>query len=121
MYESVEVVKAITQRYSRLFAREGATQLPQWRGEPRALTKIITGAEATAAAKRLGNNRALGPDDVAGELIKYGVEELHEELAKTCNGVFERHEGIAELTEGYLYTMNKPGKVKVVENTRSTN
>jgi len=38
----------------------------QWRGEPRALEKIITGAEVTEAAKRLRNNRALGPDDVAG-------------------------------------------------------
>ena len=113
MYESAEIIKAITQRYSRLFAREGATQLPQWRGEPRELAKVVAGAEVTAAAKRLRSNRALGPDDVAGEIIKHGGEETHEELAKTSyNGAFERREEIAELTEGHLFTMNKPGKAR---------
>ena len=49
----------------------------------------------TEAAKRLRNNRALGPDNVAGELLKYGGEEIHEELATAYNGVIERHEHIA--------------------------
>lgn len=118
IHETTEIIKVITRHYSKFFAREGATPLPQWRGAPRALEKIITGAEVTEAAKRLRNNRALGPDNVAGELLKYGGEEIHEELATAYNGVFERHEQIAELTEGYLFTMNKPGKPRVVENTR---
>ena len=100
MHEVTEIIKAVTRHYSKFFARDGATPLPQWRGEPRELTKIITGAEVTEAAKRLRNNRALGPDDVAEELIKYGGEKIHEELAKTYNGIFEKHEKVAELNEG---------------------
>ena len=33
-------------------------------------------------------------------------------------GIFESHEEIAELKEGCLHTMNKPGKARIVENTR---
>ena len=43
---------------------------------------------------------------------------MHEELAITYNGIFESHEEIAELKEGYLFTMNKSGKARVVENAR---
>ena len=118
IYETAVMMKAITAFYSGFFAREGATQIPQWRGEPRALTKIITGAEVTKAAKKLRNHRALGPDNIAGELIKYGGEEMHAELAKTFNGIFENHEAIEELKEGYLFALNKPGKTRTAENTR---
>ena len=118
MREATEVIKVATRRYSTLFARDGTTPLPQWRGEPRELTKAIAEAEATEAAKRLRSDRALGPDDVAGELIKRGGEETHEELAKTCSGMLERREKAAELTEGRLLTMNKPGKPRVVEDAR---
>ena len=118
IHETTEILKELTQHYSQFFTREGVMPLPQWRGQPRALEKIITGAEVTEAAKRLRNNRALGPDNIAGELLKYGGEEMHAELATAYNGVFEHHEQIAELTEGHLFPMNKPGKSKVVENTR---
>ena len=77
IYETEAIMRTITEFYSRLFAREGATQKLQWRGEPRALTKVITGEEVTLAAKKLRNYRALGPDEVAGELLKYGGEEAH--------------------------------------------
>ena len=49
--------------------------------EHQQLIEAITGEEATLAAKRLRSHRALGPHDIAGELIKCGAEEMHEELA----------------------------------------
>jgi len=115
---TAKMMTVITKFYSSLFAREGATEMRQWRGEPRRLTTEITRDEVTMAAKRLRNHRALGPDDVAGELIKYGGEEMHEELAKTYNDIFHRHEAIEELTAGYLFALNKPGKTRTAENTR---
>ena len=118
IYETTRMMEEITRFYSSFFAREGTTKTEQWRGEPRKLIVEITGDEVTMAAKRLRNNRALGPDDIAGELIKYGGEDMHQELANAYNEMFKRHEAIEELTAGYLYALNKPGKIRTAENTR---
>jgi hypothetical protein len=39
-------------------------------------------------------------------------------MLMTINGIFEKHEAIEELKEGYLYALNKPGKTRTAENTR---
>ena len=90
LHETAKTMKEITRLYSSFFAREGVTKTQQWRGEPKQLTEETTGEEATMAAKRLRSHRALGPDNVAGELIKRGGEETHEELATTYNATFKR-------------------------------
>jgi glycosyltransferase involved in cell wall biosynthesis len=41
-----------------------------------------------AAAKRLRNHRALGPDNIPGELIKNGGKRLHLELSNVFNELF---------------------------------
>ena len=107
--------------YITFFNRDGDTPLTQWRGVARPLLRKITVAEVSAGAKKLGNGRAMGPDLVAGEQIKYGGAVVWEEVEKILNGVFETHEPLPELTTGYLYPLNKPdkpGKHKTADMTR---
>ena len=118
IYDKSIMINAITGFYSKFFAREGAEVIQPWRGEPRPLTRQITSGEVTAAAKRLRNHRALGPDNIPGELIKNGGKRLHLELSNVFNDIFTTHETIDELKEGYLFTTNKPNKTKQAENTR---
>ena len=118
IYDKGVMIRAITEFYSTFFAREGAAAISPWRGEPRRLDKEISRMEIENAAKRLSNHRALGPDNVDGELIKNGGKYLHEELSSIFNSIFTTHETIEELKEGYLYALNKPGKVRKAENTR---
>ena len=118
IYDKGVMIKAITGYYSTFFAREGAEAIQPWRGEPRSLDKGISKKEVERAAKRLSNHRALGPDNVDGELIKNGGKYLHTELASIFNTIFTTHETIEELKEGYLYALNKPGKARRAENTR---
>ena len=118
IYDKGVMTKAITGFYSSFFARDGAEAISPWRGEPRTLDREISRMEVERAAKRLSNHRALGPDNVDGELIKNGGEYLYEELSTIFNSIFTTHETIEELKEGYLYALNKPGKVRRAENTR---
>jgi len=107
--------------YTGFFNREGDTQLSQWRGGARPLEHTITTVEVEAAARRLGNGRAQGPDQIAGELIKYGGPRVWEEVAHVLNGVFEEQKPLPELTAGYLYPLNKPhkpGKYRTADMTR---
>ena len=118
LFDKEQRHKAVFDWYKNFFSREHARALEPWRGQPRALQKPIDTAEVTNAAMRLRNRRALGPDAIAGELIKYSGEAMHETIANMINNIFERHETIPEIKEGYLYPLNKPGKTKVASNTR---
>lgn len=109
---------AVFNWYKSFFNREDAEALDPWRGEARALATPINTEEIQEAASRLRNRRALGPDAIAGELIKYGGNTLHEIIANMINNIFERHETISEIKEGYLYPLNKSGKKRIASNTR---
>ena len=69
--------------YTTFFNREGDIPLTQWRGVARPLLRKITVAEVSAGAKKLGNERAMGPDLIAGEQIKYGGAAVWEEVEKS--------------------------------------
>ena len=107
--------------YEGVFSRAGDTQLSQWRGAARPLQNQITAAEFGTGAFKLGSNRATGPDLITGEQIKYAGMKAWEEGAEICNGIFERHEPLPELTTGYLFPLNKPdkpGRFKTADMTR---
>ena len=119
--EHRRMLEPLMEYYTAFFNREGDIPLAQWRGEARPLLRKITVAEVSAGAKKLGNGRAMGPDLVAGELIKYGGLAVWEEVEEILNCVFENHTPLPELTTGYLYPLNKPdkpGKYKTAEMTR---
>ena len=112
------IMKSITEYYREFYSRAGDEAIGPWRGEPRRLANEISFEEVQAAAKRLKNNRAVGPDGVAGELIKYGGDFLHNTTADMLNAIFEKHETISELKAGHLFPLNKPAKSKTADNTR---
>jgi len=113
-----EKVLETTRFYSSFFTRVGETELSPWIGDPRPLNSPITGGQVTAAARRLRNNRAAGVDGIQGELLKYGGEDLHEEIAAIYNLIFSKHDSVAELKQGILIPLNKPGKASVASETR---
>ena len=111
-------LSSVTEYYSKFFQRTNSSPLSEWRGEPRELDIPITGAEVSAAAARLNNNRAKGVDGLAAEFLKYGGEVLHEAVAIMLNTVFIKHESIPDLKAGILAALNKPSKKSIVEHTR---
>ena len=42
----------------------------------------------------------MGPDELEGELLKYGGRELYRVLAAIMSGVLEHHESVVELKHG---------------------
>jgi len=69
----------------------------------------ITTKEVSQAVAKLNNGRAVGPDGVPGELLKYGGLLLHKYMADIYNKMFERGENL-ELGSGTLISLQKPGK-----------
>ena len=108
----------VTDYYRGFFNQEGIDNITTWIGDARPLNRSFTTEEIETAAKRLNNNRATGPDGIAGEMLKYGGPHLHAEIANSLNKVFERHEKIKSTQEGYLAPQNKPSKPKKAEHTR---
>jgi hypothetical protein len=73
------------------------------------LNRPIATNEVTRATNSLRNGRAVGPDGIAGELLKYGNETLHKEIADILNQKFTKGEDL-ELGRGTLIVLQKPGK-----------
>lgn len=80
--------------------------LPSARGS---LSEPITMIEVKRAAERLNNGKAAGPDNIPGELLKYGSESLHQDLADILNESFVHDEDLS-LGDGSLIVLQKPGK-----------
>ena len=73
------------------------------------LNAPITSREVSEATNKLRNGRAVGPDGVPGELLKYGDDQLHSQMADIFNAMFEKDENL-ELGQGTLIVLPKPGK-----------
>ena len=75
------------------------------------LTYPITDLEVKDALHRLNNNRASGPDEVAGELWKYTADVVCAPLADIFNQAIEEGQPL-DLGEGILISIQKPNKQK---------
>ena len=81
--------------------RVGSTYVWEW--APRA-------EEIETAAKRLKNNKSPGVDNINAELLKYGPNELHGEMANIFNRIAATGEIPTEIQQGILIPIPKPGK-----------
>ena len=73
------------------------------------LTFPITAHETEIALHRLNNNRACGPDQVAGELWKYSAGIISTLLANIFNDALQEGHTL-DLGQGTLIPLQKPGK-----------
>ena len=81
--------------------------------EPGPLDKPITSEEVKRAAKSLKNGRAVGPDELPAELIRYGPDVLYKILAGILyRGFKEAKVGELGIGQGILVVLQKLGKAK---------
>ena len=83
-------------------------EVEPFQGEARPLNQKIRKDEAIGAAMKIGNNKAAAEDGIANEMITYGPEELHQEMANTVNETFQTHEGQLNTGESVLIPIPKP-------------
>jgi hypothetical protein len=102
-----EAAEIVAKHFASLFHSDNASALTTREAGP--LATPITAAEVSAATAKLSNGRAVGPDGVAGEMLKYGGTELHQCMADIFNKMIERGEHL-ELGAGTLIVLQKPGK-----------
>jgi len=86
--------------------------LDPFTGPPRPLSTPITTTEVQFAASKLKNGKAVGPDQIPNELLKYAPDPFFEHYASLVNRSFELHEHVPSFTEGFLTPLQKPGKPK---------
>ncbi|GFR59984.1 LINE-1 element ORF2 [Elysia marginata] len=88
-----------------------ATEIEAFTGSPRKLHQPITKEEVKKSFDNLNNNRAPGEDGIYAGLLKYGTQELNEQIAKILKQTFERHENL-DIYARELIAISKPGKPK---------
>ncbi len=105
-----EAAKIVAGHFFKLFFTSSSspinTRFPPTKGK---LITPITTKEVCEATSRLRNGRAIGPDGVPGELLKYGDTPLHTQMAEIYNEMFENGQDL-ELGHGTLIVLPKPGK-----------
>ena len=71
---------------------------------------MITAKEVAKTVQKMANNKAPGKDNINVKLIKYEEEELHQEISKILNGIFETNNEEVKLETGVLLPLPKPKK-----------
>ena len=106
--DKAEIVRAFFQQHYT------GPELPlnAFMGDPRPLNNPITSTEVQLAAQRLKNGKAVGPDEIPNELLKYAPPAFFDQYAILVNQTFERHEHVESFSQGYLTPLQKPGKPK---------
>ena len=79
-------------------------------GSPRPLTIPITSTEVEAAAKKLKNGKANGPDNTPNELLKYAGSSFYSIYAHTINRCFEENTFLDPVGQCFITPLQKPNK-----------
>ncbi len=104
-----QAAETVAKYFSNLFFDPQIEEVNSTEVEKKPLNKPITITEVTQALKKMRNGRAVGPDGIPGELLKYGPETLHASIADILNQMFEEGEQL-DLGRGTLIVLPKPGK-----------
>lgn len=78
----------------------------------------ISRDEVERAVKKLKDGKAVGEDEIPGEVWKYGGERLKECLWEMCNRIWKGKEWIEEWNEGLIVPIKKKGDGGRVEDYR---
>ena len=79
---------------------------------PCKMTTPFTAEEIKSIVKRLGNDKAAGPDKIQAEFLKYAPQSIHQEIANIFNITAETGDVPKALIHGLLCPLQKPGKKK---------
>ena len=79
---------------------------------PTAMKSPFTAKEIKKASSKLKNNKSPGVDNITAEFIKYGPDQLFQQISNIFNRVAETGDDPQELTQGILRALQKPGKEK---------
>ena len=77
-------------------------------GEPAPLDVPITAEEVRSCSTKLKNNKAIGPDGIPNELLKYAGDCFFEKYADLLNRCFTEQSYVASFGQGYLTPLQKP-------------
>ena len=83
-----EIYKIIEKHFKEHFQKINAEEITKFNNSSKKLTNEITTKEVRKAIQKMSNNKAPGKDGPNVELIKYGPEELHEEISTILNNIF---------------------------------
>ena len=101
-------VELITTFFKTLFTSDEAEEIPHL--EPKEMTTPFSAQEVREAIETLKNNKSPGCDDINGELLKYGPEEINQEIADILNKMASTGQFPTEIKDGILIPLPKPGK-----------
>ncbi|XP_011687015.1 PREDICTED: golgin subfamily A member 6-like protein 22 [Wasmannia auropunctata] len=88
------------------------------RGGKRVTGEEIERGEVTRAIGRLKEGKAVGRDEIPGEVWKFGGERLVEFVWRLCNRIWRGEEWIEEWSEGLIVPVRKKGDGDKVEDYR---
>ena len=103
-----EQIQIITDFFKDTFFKNNVNQIEDIK--PVKMTQEFTTTEIENAVKCLKNNKSPGIDGINSELLKYGPEKLHEEIADIFNIIAETGETPREIQQGILIPIPKAGK-----------
>ena len=115
------LTKVVEDFYDKFFNPEGANKQPTvdpWGEYEGPLPQPLTVIEMSEAFHTLRNGRAVGPDGIPGELLRYGGTAVAKAAAQAVSNMFVTSTLLPQLGEGLLIPLNKPGKAEVPEHTR---
>ena len=98
----------ITSFFESLFTLENVAPFSEIK--PVKLETPFSPKEIKACAKKLGNNKSTGPDNLPAELIKEAPEIVFNEIAEILNRAAETGEYPKEIKLGHLLPLPKPKK-----------
>ena len=105
--QPAESAEAVKEHFRTIFCDQALATTMLERSEM-PLNRSITTEEVSKAANRLNNGRASGPDGIPAELLKYGTQSLHGNIATLFNN-YAKDQRI-QLGDGILVPLPKPGK-----------
>ena len=97
-----EFQKIIEQHFMKHFNQENINQIKKFITGAKSLNRKITPDEVKTAVWKMGNNKALGKDNINVELLKYAPKEICKEIAIILNGIYERNDTRIKLGTGIL-------------------
>ena len=106
-----QIHNIVNDHFKKHFNNTSAKFIEPFNGPPKDLNTPVTSEEVKKSVTLMNNNRAAGYDRIQIELIKYGNDQLFQEISNTINTTFAKHQPI-DVGKGLLIALQKPGKPK---------